>query len=126
MNKNNINLKFKSMEEVKIYAEANDRVLLVHNDLILDVTTFHAHHPGGGILLRNHQNKDIKQQLDYHQPLTITFADTMAIGSFKKDIERIIDPLRPLSPQIWAADEDTYMKLINSPHWMFVESPRMF
>lgn len=29
-------------------------------------------------------------------------------------------------PQIWDLDKQSYMKVINSPHWLFVPSPRMF
>lgn len=54
--------------------------------MMLDVTTFHAHHPGGGVLLRNSHLKDIEEELKFHHPLTVTMADTMAIGSFKKEI----------------------------------------
>lgn len=58
--------------------------------------------------------------MQFHHPLTVVMANTMAIGSFRKEIERIVNPDQPLSPQIWNIDKETYMKLINSPHWMFV------
>lgn len=50
----------------------------------------------------------------------------MAVGTFKKDIERVIDPDVALMPQIWNLDHQTYLKVIDSPHWLFVNSPRMF
>jgi hypothetical protein len=53
-------------------------------------------------------------------------ANSMVIGTFKKEIARIIDPEKALLPQIWDLDHEAYMKVINSPHWLFVPSPRMF
>ena len=29
-------------------------------------------------------------------------------------------------PQVWDMDHETYLKVIDSPHWLFVNSPRMF
>jgi cytochrome b involved in lipid metabolism len=93
---------------------------------VLDVTSFSSHHPGGGVLLRNKHLQDIKEEMKFHHPLTLVMANTMAIGSFRKEIQRLVDLDKPLSPQIWNADQAAYMKLINSPHWLFVESPRLF
>lgn len=50
----------------------------------------------------------------------------MVIGSFEKDIKRMIDPNKALMPQVWNMDHQTYLKIIDSPHWLFVNSPRMF
>ncbi len=90
------------------------------NDKILDVTTFASHHPGGSVFLRNNQLKNIAEDMKFHQPLTITMANTMAIGSFKNDISRLIQPDEPLMPQIWKTDHKTYLKIVDSPHWLFV------
>ena len=58
--------------------------------------------------------------MDFHHPLTVTMADSMAIGSFKKDVEKMVNVNEPLGPQIWRMDHETYLKLTNSPHWLFV------
>jgi cytochrome b involved in lipid metabolism len=44
---------------VKQYAEKQDSVLVVYNDYVLDVTTFAQHHPGGAVLLKNNNGKNI-------------------------------------------------------------------
>lgn len=77
-------------------------------------------------MLRNVNLKNIDEQMKFHHPLTLIMANSMVIGTFKKEISRIIDPERPLMPQIWHLDHESYMKVINSPHWLFVPSPRMF
>jgi hypothetical protein len=64
--------------------------------------------------------------MKFHHPLTLTYANSMAIGSFKKEISRIIDPSQPFMKQIWNLDHDNYLKVVNSPHWLFEPSPRMF
>lgn len=61
-----------------------------------------------------------------HFPLSLKMANTMVIGTIEKDIRRVIDPTQPLMSQIWKMDHDSYLKLVESPHWLFVESPRMF
>lgn len=38
----------------------------------------------------------------------------------------MIDPEKVLLPQIWNLTEEQYNTIINSPHWLFVPSPRMF
>jgi hypothetical protein len=38
----------------------------------------------------------------------------------------MIDPDQPLLGQVWNMDHETYLKVIDSPHWLFVDSPRMF
>ena len=53
-------------------------------------------------------------------------ANSMVIGSFKKEISRIISPDEAILPQIWRLNHSQYMDVINSPHWLFVPSPRMF
>lgn len=99
-----INLAFESVEQVRSYAEREEKVLLILDDYVLDVTSFNSHHPGGGVLLRNKQLQDIKEEMKFHHPLTLIMANTMAIGSFRKEIHRLVDPDKPLSPQIWKAD----------------------
>lgn len=100
--------------------------MLVLDDYILDVTTFASHHPGGGAMLSKSNLKNIAEQMKFHHPLTLIMANSMVVGSFKKEITRIIDPTLPFMPQIWDLDRESYMKVINSPHWLFVPSPRMF
>ena len=56
-------LKFKTLEEVKSYAEQEGKVLVLHDHKILDCTSFLSHHPGGGLLIKNHELKDIKEQM---------------------------------------------------------------
>lgn len=53
-------------------------------------------------------------------------ANSMVVGTFRKEIERMIDPDVALMPQIWNMDHESYLKVIDSPHWLFVNSPRMF
>ena len=108
------------------YAQNKDRDLLILEDCVLDVTTFAQHHPGGGALLRNRKGQDISAEMKWHHPLTLKMANTMAIGSFNKEIKRIITPERAFMPQIWSLSREEYMNVINSPHWLFVPSPRMF
>lgn len=50
----------------------------------------------------------------------------MVVGTFKKEIKRLIEPDKALMPQIWDISKEDYLELINSPHWLFVPSPRMF
>lgn len=50
----------------------------------------------------------------------------MAIGSFGKELSRIIDPNKPILSQIWNLNHEDYMNVINSPHWLFVPSPQFF
>ena len=64
--------------------------------------------------------------MKFHHPLTLIMANSMVVGTFKKEIKRIIDPDLPLMPQIWKLDHDDYLKVVDSPHWLFVPSPRMF
>ena len=61
-----------------------------------------------------------------HHPLTLRMADSIVIGSFKKDISRYIDPNKALMDQVWEMDHKTYLYIVESPHWLFVPSPRMF
>ena len=39
-----------------------------------------------------------------HYPLSLVMANTMVVGSFKGEIERMMDPDQPLMRQIWAMD----------------------
>jgi len=61
-----------------------------------------------------------------HHPLSLQLAQSMVIGSFKKDINRVLDPRKPLASQIWNLTREEYQKVVSSPHWMFVSSPRLF
>lgn len=53
-------------------------------------------------------------------------ADSLVIGSFSKEIKKLIDPNKPLMQQVWSLEHQQYLDLVNSPHWLFVDSPRMF
>ena len=64
--------------------------------------------------------------MESHFPLSLTLANTMVIGTFEKEIKQLIDPEKPIVKQIWNMDYESYLKVIDSPHWLFVESPRMF
>jgi cytochrome b involved in lipid metabolism len=39
-------MKFESVEAVQKYANNTNKVLVINNDEVLDVTTFAKHHPG--------------------------------------------------------------------------------
>lgn len=120
------NLTFKNMGEIEEYAAKSNRVLVVFEDYVLDATTFAQHHPGGAGLILNYRSKDISEEMRSHYPLSLVMANTMVVGKFKNEIERMIDPDQALMPQIWKMDHETYLKVIDSPHWLFVNSPRMF
>lgn len=64
--------------------------------------------------------------MKFHHPLTINMANTMAIGSFKKDIERLIDPNNALLTEIWKLNHEQYLHVVQSPYWLFTDSPKMF
>jgi hypothetical protein len=51
---------------------------------------------------------------------------SLVIGSFASDISKVIDPTKPLMKQVWSLNYQQYLDLVNSSHWLFVESPRMF
>lgn len=70
--------------------------------------------------------RDITEEFKPHKALSFKFADSMAIGSLKNEIKRELDYEQPLMPQIWRMSHDQYIKIINYPHWLFIESPRMF
>jgi hypothetical protein len=53
-------------------------------------------------------------------------ADSLVIGSFSKEINKLINPNKPLMQQVWNLTHQQYLTLVNSPHWLFVDSPRMF
>jgi 4-hydroxysphinganine ceramide fatty acyl 2-hydroxylase len=76
--------------------------------------------------LRNRRGTEISEEMKFHHPLTLRMANTMAVSSFRQDIARIISPDQPLLPQIWSLNHEQYMRLVYSPHWLFVPSPRMF
>ena len=117
---------FHSMEEVRDYAGENNKVLVVFDSYVLDATSFAKHHPGGAGLILNYQAKDITDEMNAHFPLSLTMANSMVVGSLETEIRRLINPDKALLPQIWEMDHATYLKIINSPHWLFVESPKMF
>ena len=50
----------------------------------------------------------------------------MVIGSFKKDLTRIITPELPLMTQVWELNHEQYLSVVDSPYWLFCPSPRMF
>jgi cytochrome b involved in lipid metabolism len=79
---------------------------------VLDATTFAAHHPGGAGLILNYQSKNITDQMNGHHPLSLRMANSIVIGSFKKDISRLINPDKPLMDQIWDMDHETYLKVV--------------
>ena len=64
--------------------------------------------------------------MESHFPLSLTLANTMVIGTFEKEIRRLINPDQPLVQQIWNMDYESYLRVVDSPHWLFVNSPRMF
>jgi 4-hydroxysphinganine ceramide fatty acyl 2-hydroxylase len=92
----------------------------------MDATTFASHHPGGAGLILNYQSKDVSEQMKGHHPLSLKMADSLIIGGFKKEISKYINPDKPLMDQVWDMDHETYLKIVESPHWLFVPSPRMF
>lgn len=61
-----------------------------------------------------------------HHVLTYKMADSLAIGSFTKELSKLIDVEKPLMGQIWNISHPQYLELVNSPAWLFVDSPRMF
>lgn len=119
-------IKFKSQKEIEEYAEKNNKVLVVFDSYVLDATSFAKHHPGGSGLILNYRSKDITEEMSSHHTLSLIMANSMVIGSFEKEIKRMINPNQALLPQIWNLDHQSYLKLIDSPHWLFVNSPRMF
>lgn len=108
------------------YAYKNNAVLMVFDGYVLDATSFAKHHPGGAGLILNYSSKDITKEMSAHHPLSLIMANSMVIGTFEKEIKRMINPDQALLPQIWNMDHQTYLKIIDSPSWLFVNSPRMF
>lgn len=86
------NIKFKNYEEVEDYSKKTGKTLVVFDDYVLDVSTFQSHHPGGGVLLQNKNLKNVDEEMKFHHPLTLIMANSMVIGSFKKEVKRIINP----------------------------------
>lgn len=97
-------ISFKNEEEVIDYATEHNKVLVVFDDYILDATTFSKHHPGGAGLILNNKSKDITDHMKGHHPLTLRMADSLIVGSYKKEISKLIDPDVPLVEQIWKMD----------------------
>lgn len=61
-----------------------------------------------------------------HYELTYKMADSMVIGSLKKDLARLITPELPLMTQVWELNHQQYLEVVESPYWLFCPSPRMF
>lgn len=61
-------------------------MLVVNDTYVLDVTNFTKRHPGGSSLITHYASKDISDDMKGHFPLSFKLADSMAIGSLKKDI----------------------------------------
>ena len=74
----------------------------------------------------NYQNKDVSEAFRLHYELTYKMADSMVIGSFQRDLTRLITPELPLMTQIWKLDHQQYLEVVDSPYWLFCPSPRMF
>lgn len=55
-------------------------------------------------MLRNNNLKNVDEQMKFHHPLTMIMANSMVIGTYKKEISRVINPDKPLLPQIWDLD----------------------
>lgn len=77
-------------------------------------------------MLLNYQNKEIDDAFKAHHELSYKMADSMVVGSFKRDITRLITPDQPLMSQIWGLNHQQYLEVVESPYWLFTPSPRMF
>ena len=44
--------------------------------------------------------------MKFHHPLTLIMANSMVVGTFKKEVSRIMNPDEVLLPQIWRLDRD--------------------
>ena len=93
--------KFSNLEELNHLAQKENKTLLILDGYVIDPTTFAAHHPGGKGLILKHQGLDITADMQEHHPLSLQLAQSMVIGSFKKDIKRLLNPRKPLASQIW-------------------------
>ncbi len=47
-----------------------------------------------------------------HHPLSLKMADTVIIGSFAKEVSKLIDINKPLMDQILDMDHETYLKIV--------------
>jgi hypothetical protein len=47
-----------------------------------------------------------------HHPLSLKMADSIIIGSFKKEVSKLIDVNKPLMDQVWDMDHQTYLKIV--------------
>lgn len=121
-----LDIQFKNTEQVQSYARTHQRTLLILDHAVLDVTTFAPHHPGGQALLHTHNLERVDEQLQFHHPLTLRLADSMAIGSLKKELTHLVDPNQALLSQLWNLTHEQYLTLIHSPQWLLEPSPRMF
>lgn len=82
-------------------AEKEGKALITFDGYVLDPTSFATHHPGGKDVLLKRAGSDITADMQKHHPLSLQLAQSMVIGSFKKDINRLLDPRKPLASQIW-------------------------
>ena len=74
----------------------------------------------------NYKNSDISDLFKGHYELSYKVADSMAIGAFTSELSKVVDFKEPLMPQVWKMDQEEYIQLVKSPHWMFVPTPRLF
>lgn len=88
------------------YSEKTGKTLVSLGDYVLDASTFSKHHPGGKATLEAFANQPIDEQMKTHFPLSMLLANSMVVGTFKREISRIIDPERPLLRQIWNLDQE--------------------
>jgi hypothetical protein len=93
---------------------------------VIDATSFAKHHPGGASSIVSAKSKDITVDIKAHFPLAENLAHSMLIGYVGKERERLLDPAKPLAHQIWGLSQEKYREVVNSPHWFFVPSPRLF
>lgn len=93
--------RFSNLEEVRQLAQKENKTLLTLDGYVIDPTTFANHHPGGKDLILKHTEIDITADMQEHHPLSLQLAQSMVIGSLKKDIKRLLDPRKPLASQIW-------------------------
>lgn len=50
---------FQSFDEIEEFANAKNRMLVVYDSYVLDVTEFATHHPGGAHLISRFSSKDL-------------------------------------------------------------------
>ncbi len=100
------------MEEVAAMSREQNRDLMTLDGFVIDPTTFAPHHPGGKDILAKHASKDVTAEMQSHHPRSLQLAQSMTIGSFKKEINPLLDPRKPLATQIWNLSQDDYVKVV--------------